>query len=1192
MADDLNFNISAQYAEAAAAFTALGNDVDTFKRKLEELDRSGANPKLTAEASDLAAKLIKAQADLDKLNAKKASPKVDLDIAAEEAKLLQVTAKLDELNAKKSSPKVDADIAAAQAKMAIIEQRIRDLKDAKVNVDLDIAAAEAKIAALKAELAALGDKHVTIDVDTKDGAAKIRELSSAVDSFAGTMRTKVGLIATAILPALSSIGQLSGALGLIPAVATGAGAALATVVIGTQGMGEALKASEKATKAQEAATKADAAAQRDAATATQAGTAAGTGNIAVLKQAVAEGAAHVAQLKAQKAAGQDVTAELKAAETAQAGNVAALKTAQAAYTGNTSAAGAYTNAQKTANSSASAAAAAHRAAAKAADEQAAAMKNLAPAAQGVVSAIIQLGPAFKDLRMDVQQHLFEGMKQVLLDMANTALPVVKTGLSQMADAINQAMKNVGEFIQQQSSINAWREIFANVGTAASNLAGAVKPILQIITDVTKVGSQFLPQLAQHFKEAADRASEFISNAEKTGKLHEWIQTGIDAVKLLWGAFKDVVAIIKDLAASPGFGPDFLEALKAVTGFIRWVIETIPGATTLIQLFFEAWLFAKITSGFIGMVTKIGDVVSAIRGAITWVGEWATAHEAAKGRILAALGAVALAYGAGTGLKALGQAQPDAQSLASADPLNKARDSADTAGKLFTFDFSGAFDGFKRDIQALPQELANAGKSMQAAWTVNVQVLKNIWQTVSPFFSGLWQGIVSGAKSAATGFLGDWQGIPAKIQGAWGGISGFFSGIWQGIVSVARGAWQGFVGFLQGIPGQIQGAWGAVSGFFTSLWQGIVSVARGAWQGFVGFLQGIPGQVQSAWGAISGFFQGLWQGIVSAAQGAWQGLVGFLSGIPGQIQGAWGAVSGFFSGLWQGISSAAQTAWNAVSSAFQSALSSITSGLTGLVGKAWNVTVGIIDNATAALRGIWDWVTKLTSKVWNVIVNTVTGGAGGMIYGHRGIEMAAGGVLPMASGGTLQPNMSSSLAQIVPPNTWRVIGDRPSGDEAFIPINNSARSMSLLGETANRMGYALMPMASGGYNRRGHGRDDDDWMWERLSDLFRGGHWGGHSGGGTRAVPDPDDKTHLAFGSYVNPKTANVTSGYQTAVGAASITRSQPWHASPWTSAERGSGPPPPVIHIHPGGSGIDQMFMKWLRESIRVQGGIQLAFGS
>lgn len=1187
MADDLNFNISAQYAEAAAAFTALGNDVDTFKRKLEELDRSGANPKLTAEASDLAAKLIKAQADLDKLNAKKASPKVDLDIAAEEAKLLQIKAKLDELNAKKSSPKVDADIAAAQAKMAIIEQRIRDLKDAKVNVDLDIAAATAKIAALKAELAALGDKHVTIDVDTKDGAAKIRELSSAVDSFAGTMRTKVGLIATSILPALSSIGQLSGALGLIPAVATGAGAALATVVIGTQGMSEALKASEKVTKAQELASDAAAKAQQDHATA-----------------------------------------------------------AQAVATHSNTAAGAI----KQATSSASQAKTAHDAAAKAADAQADAMKNLAPAAQGVVSAIIQLGPAFKDLRMDVQQHLFEGMKQVLLDMANTALPVVKTGLSQMADAINQAMKNVGEFIQQQSSINAWREIFANVGTAASNLAGAVKPILQIITDVTKVGSQFLPQLAQHFKEAADRASEFISNAEKTGKLHEWIQTGIDAVKLLWGAFKDVVAIIKDLSVTPGFGPDFLEALKAVTGFIRWVVENIPGATTLIQLFFEAWLFAKIVSGIGGMITTIGTLAGALTGMATAGTAAATASTAVGTAASGLLGPLALLAAA-----ALAAFSPQGQELIQGwkSKLDELLGTMRNADGVIT-GFGGSAKQMADAAKDTTFDLSNLGEAVKKLKDDIATDMGPIPAIATAAIGGLVPIINTGVANIATA-IGK---LPPLVQASLVQLTPAMRAPTEaalaGLLPIVESGMQNITNQVNGLTPQVQAALAplspamqqsanaALGGMLTVVNTGVANITT-AVQGINTAVAGVPTSHATT-------FTGDPAAVLEAAQSA----TGAVNGVPAQFLTTFLGEPG------------------AVVAATATAIAKINS-----VPPSHSTNLIAVDQASATANYIKALYAQIPANVQTVITTI-----------QRTVQGAEGFILtPMAAGGSLT-RMEGGSAQVVPPNTWRVIGDNMTSDEAYIPINQSGRSQAILGETANRMGYALMKMAaggiglaaeedaiSGGFENPGAGFGPGISPAERFylemgakarsqlqggydpataldailggfensgasygsgvssaerfylemgarmrseADAYdagggrsgsqggsgtaehggRGGHrghgWHGHGGygGGTRAVPNPDDKTHLAFGSYVNPKTANVTSGYQTAVGAASITRSQPWHASPWTSAERGSGPPPPVIHIHPGGSGIDQMFMKWLREAIRVQGGLQLAFGS
>src|SRR5690606_5623940 len=79
-----------------------------------------------------------------------------------------------------------------------------------------------------------------------------------------------------------------------------------------------------------------------------------------------------------------------------------------------------------------------------------------------------------------------------------------------------------------------------------------------------------------------------------------------------------------------------------------------------------------------------------------------------------------------------------------------------------------------------------------------------------------------------------------------------------------------------------------------------------------------------------------------------------------------------------------------------------------------------------------------------------------------LTKADGGIVkPMAAGGMLGRPMSSSIADIVPPNTWRIIGDRMRGDEAFIPINTDPRSIKILEETARRMGFALAPLAKGG-----------------------------------------------------------------------------------------------------------------------------------
>jgi hypothetical protein len=73
--------------------------------------------------------------------------------------------------------------------------------------------------------------------------------------------------------------------------------------------------------------------------------------------------------------------------------------------------------------------------------------------------------------------------------------------------------------------------------------------------------------------------------------------------------------------------------------------------------------------------------------------------------------------------------------------------------------------------------------------------------------------------------------------------------------------------------------------------------------------------------------------------------------------------------------------------------------------------------------------------------------------------AQGNLLQFNARGNLNP-MSGSLAQIVPPNTWRVVGDRPHGDELFAPLDGSARSHALMAEGARRMGARYLPMADG------------------------------------------------------------------------------------------------------------------------------------
>ncbi|HWU30191.1 MAG TPA: phage tail tape measure protein [Microbacterium sp.] len=114
--------------------------------------------------------------------------------------------------------------------------------------------------------------------------------------------------------------------------------------------------------------------------------------------------------------------------------------------------------------------------------------------------------------------------------------------------------------------------------------------------------------------------------------------------------------------------------------------------------------------------------------------------------------------------------------------------------------------------------------------------------------------------------------------------------------------------------------------------------------------------------------------------------------------------------------------------------------------------------TAGAQGKIDRFISLNNgKVVKVYVDA-EGRQSYKIGGKTISAQADGGiVMPMASGGSLTP--MAPRAQAVPPNTWRVVGDRMRDREFYIPDDGSAQSMSVLLEAMRSFG--VLPMADGG-----------------------------------------------------------------------------------------------------------------------------------
>ena len=134
----------------------------------------------------------------------------------------------------------------------------------------------------------------------------------------------------------------------------------------------------------------------------------------------------------------------------------------------------------------------------------------------------------------------------------------------------------------------------------------------------------------------------------------------------------------------------------------------------------------------------------------------------------------------------------------------------------------------------------------------------------------------------------------------------------------------------------------------------------------------------------------------------------------------------------------------------------------------------VEALTAEAEAALNHVARNRQSTVTVTYRTTGGstGQGGIFANGVEVGNARGGIwerggrgtaIKRFAGGGIHSNMSPNIAAIVPPKTFRVIGDRTANDEAFIPITGSKQSAAILHETAKRMGYHLQAFAQGGIN---------------------------------------------------------------------------------------------------------------------------------
>lgn len=260
-----------------------------------------------------------------------------------------------------------------------------------------------------------------------------------------------------------------------------------------------------------------------------------------------------------------------------------------------------------------------------------ALQSLSPNAQQAALSIRNLLPAFDKLKNSTQDALFEGVSEQLQNLSQTLMPKVEELTTRVAGSFNNMFMGVTNQLMSPSGMAAIDNITSNITRAFDALAPAAAPFTKAITDIISVGSDFLPGLATAVSNAATQFANFITQAQNSGQLKQWISEGLQALKELgyiaWDVGRAIVAFGEN-------GAKYLPALESAVRAIADALREHPGLIDAITAGFALWGGVKV----LGVIT---NVTGSIAGIGTALGVLPGAAATAAAGINAALATIAI-----------------------------------------------------------------------------------------------------------------------------------------------------------------------------------------------------------------------------------------------------------------------------------------------------------------------------------------------------------------------------------------------------------------------------------------------------------------------------------------------------------------------------------------------------------------------
>ena len=380
-------------------------------------------------------------------------------------------------------------------------------------------------------------------------------------------------------------------------------------------------------------------------------------------------------------------------------------------------------------------------------------------------------------------------------------------------------------------------------------------------------------------------------------------------------------------------------------------------------------------------------------------------------------------------------------------------------------FSGALDGIKNTISTAWTNIKNGAST---AWTNIKSTLSTAWEGIKTTASTKWNNlkttISTGWNNIKTGATTAWTNIKSSLSTAWDGIKTTASTKWNNLKTTISTAWDSVKTTATtkwaGIKTSLSTAWDGIKTTATTKWNNLKTSISTAWDN-------IKTTASTKWSTIKASLSTAWDGIKTTASTKWNNLKTTIStgwnNIKSNASSTWDTIKSNLSSKWDSIKSTASTKWDNIKSTIKNKgwssvgsnicdgiASGIDSGWSWLKNKVGSVASSLLDKAKAAL-GIHS-----PSRLFRDIVGLNIG------YGiGEGIEASEGSVVGTVS------NLADAIAAEANAGEYNIGGivSTSEVDGALTgfsdKIANSFTSLlDRLQAIANGVTFAVPAMATG------------------------------------------------------------------------------------------------------------------------------------